>query len=125
MENILNIEMDQGSTLEYVFTLTDDQVPAAPVDLTALDARLQVRRTYGATSTVINCTLANGKLEKTNDIGGVLTLKLAPADTSTIRFNDVEDDTLECVYDLELQDADGKVYKPAKGTFTFYREVTR
>ena len=122
-DNTVNITLDQGSSLELVLTVQDNS--EQPIDLTDLDCRFQVRRTFGATSTLINGTLANGKLTKTDATNGILTLALAPADTSAIRFNEVEDDTLECVWDLELQDLDGKVYKPARGTFTLNREVTR
>ena len=93
--------------------------------LTGYDARLQVRKAYGASSTEINCTLANSKLVLTNAAGGVLTLELSPSDTSSIRFASANDDTLECVYDLELVSPSGRVYKPARGTFTIKREVTR
>lgn len=125
MSNILPIEMDQGSSLSHTFTLKDEA--GAAFDLTAVgwDVRLQVRKTYGATSALINCTLANSKVAITNAAGGVITLNLLPADTTSIKFNSLDDDTLECVYDLELQSPIGKVYKPARGTFTLNREVTR
>jgi len=120
MSNALDITMDQGSTLEYEFVLTD--ADNDPYDLTNHDARLQVRRSFGATEVLINCTLANGKLTKSSNI---ITLHLVPSDTSLIRFNEREDDTLECVYDLEIQSASGKVNKPARGAFVLRREVTR
>jgi hypothetical protein len=123
MSNALNITMDQGSTLSYSFTLQDQA--SAAFNLTGFDARLQVRTSYGATAVAINCTLANGRLVLTNPTSGVLTLILAPADTSSILFAAKDDDSLECVYDLEIQSPTGTVYKPAKGTFTFNREVTR
>lgn len=123
MSNLLNIAIDQGSSLVYTFTLQNDD--ASPYVLTGFDARLQVRRTYGDTSVLINCTVANGKLVLTNPTLGILTLVLTPADTSSIRFNNKDDDALECVYDLELIRPDGRVYKPAKGAFVISREVTR
>lgn len=124
MSTTLNITADQGSSLSYVFTLKD--TGNSPFDLTDYDARLQVRRTFGDTAILVNCTLANSKLVKTNAAGGVLTLGIAPADTTGIRFNNKDDDTLEAVYDLEIQsNTTGKVHKPARGTFTLNREVTR
>lgn len=120
MSNILNIAMDQGSSLRYTFTLIDQD--NLPIDLTSYDARLQIRRTYGDTSVLVNCTLANNKLSK---LSNSVILNLLPTDTSLIRFNAREDDTLECVYDLEIISATGVVSKPAKGTFTINREVTR
>jgi hypothetical protein len=118
-----DITIDQGSSLDVVFTIQQENSSA--YDLTGYDARLQVRRTYGDTTALINCTLANSKLVLTDAVGGVLTLSLAPADTSSIRFNSKDDDTLDCVYDLEIQSVAGKVFKPAKGSFILAREVTR
>lgn len=119
--NTLNITMDQGSSLSYAFTMID--ASGNPFDLTGYDARLQVRRTYGATTPFINCTLANGKVAITSL--NVITLVLAPSDTSGERFDSKDDDTLDCVYDLEIIGPLGKVYKPARGTLTLNREVTR
>jgi hypothetical protein len=121
MTNTKDITVDQGSSLTYVFTLLDSN--GAPFSLTSFDARLQVRRSFGATSTLINCTLANSKLTITAP--NIITLKLLPTDTSTIRFNAVEDDTLDAVYDLEIITPTLDVFKPARGAFTINREVTR
>jgi hypothetical protein len=123
MSNTLDITMDQGSSLSYTFTLQGTSGSA--FDLTGYDARLQVRKSYGDSAVQVNCTLANSKLVLTDASGGLLSLKLAPADTSSIRFPAKDDDTLTCVYDLELQSPAGTVYKPARGAFTLNREVTR
>jgi len=112
--------MDQGSNLSYVFTLLE--VGGGAYALTSYDARLQVRASYGATSTLINCTVANSKLVIASN---TITLVLVPADTSSIRFADKDDETLDCVYDLEIIAPSGSVYKPARGSFTLTREVTR
>jgi hypothetical protein len=121
MSNNLNITMDQGSTLVYTFNLTN--TTGQPLSLTGFDARLQVRKSYGATAVEINCTIANGKLSW-GTVGQVI-LTLTPADTSSIRFASKDDAELVCVYDLEIIDGAGKVYKPARGDFTLNREVTR
>lgn len=123
MSNSYDISFDQGSSLSVVFTL--QTVAQTAFNLTGYDVRLQVRRSYGATSPEINCTLANGKVALTDAVNGVITLNLAPSDTSSIKFNDKEDDTLDCVYDLEIQSPGGAVYKPVKGAFVLNREVTR
>ena len=123
MSNALDITMDQGSTLIYNFNLSAST--GAPLDLTGFDARMQVRAAFGASSALINCTLPNGKLTITNATQGALTLQLQPTDTSSIRFPGLNDDTYDCVYDLEIVDPVGNVYKPARGNFTINREVTR
>lgn len=123
MSAIINFNVDQGSSMTYTFNLK--QQGGEPFNLADIDARLQVRRSYGATSTLINCTLANGKLVVVNAALGMLAWVIAPSDTSSITFATKEDESLETVYDLELQSASAKVYKPAKGTLTLNREVTR
>jgi hypothetical protein len=120
MSNIVNLSMDQGSSFTYTFTLANPD--NSPFSVVGFDARLQVRASYGSTSTLINCTLANGKLTLGS---AAVTLVLAPDDTASIRFASKDDDSLEGVYDLEIVSPIGKVYKPAKGTFTLAREVTR
>lgn len=123
MDNILNITMDQGSSLDYSFYLQTED--GDPFNLTSYDVRMQVRKSYGSTSTEINATLANGKVALENAVGGHLKVLLLPSDTSSIRFNAVNDESLECVYDLEIISPVGQVWKPARGTFTLNREVTR
>ena len=123
MSAILNFEVDQGSSMTYTFNLK--QQDGEPFNLTDIDARLQVRRSYGATSTLMNCTLANGKLVVVNAALGMLAWVISPLDTTGIPFAAKEDESLETVYDLELQSASAKVYKPCKGTLTLNREVTR
>lgn len=116
------LTVDQGSTFEHTFTFT---VNGEPYDITGFDARMQIRRTYGDTSTVWNGTLANGKLVMVDTAAGKLKIVFAPNDFTSTRFNEKDDDTLECVFDLELIDLGGRVRKPARGTVTIYREVTR
>ena len=123
MSNVYALKIDQGSTKSFVFNIKD--VGGAAFNLTGYDARLQVRRTYGDTATLMNCTLANGKLVMTNAIGGVLTWKALPADSTEIRFATKDADECETVFDLEIQSAIGDVAKPARGTLTISREVTR
>jgi hypothetical protein len=117
-----NMTCDQGSTFPLVMQINDTN--GNPFNLTGYDARMQVRKTYGDTAVQINATLSNGKLVL-NAAAGTVTLTLLPSDTSSIRFNSKDDDTLDCVYDVELQSASGFVFKPLAGTFTINREVTR
>lgn len=123
MNNNLDIEMMQGSSLTYNFKLKQEN--GEPYVLTDIDARLQVRASYGATTPLINCTLANGKLVLTSAALGILSLVLAPEDTSPIRFAQKDDESFKMVYDLEIVSPSAKVYKPATGTLTINREVTR
>ncbi|MDP4299938.1 hypothetical protein [Leptothrix discophora] len=116
----MNLEIEQGSSYTYTFNLLD--MLGDPFTLTGYDARLQVRRSYGASSVLINCTLSNSKLAI---VGNAVVLTLTPADTSSIRFAEAESETDEWVYDLEIVSPLSKVFKAAKGTITIHREVTR
>ena len=117
------IQVDQGSTFEHTFTLT---VNSQPFDLTGYDARMQVRKTYGSSTPVFDGTLSNGKLNIVSAVNGTLKVIMTPADSSVIKFNSTDDSTLDCVFDVEIQNIlTGKVYKPVKGTLVFAREVTR
>lgn len=117
------IYLDQGTSFEHTFTFTFNDLP---VNLTGFDARLQVRKSYGATSAWYNGTLANLKLEMVDASAGILKVMFAPTDTSAVRFAAVDDSTLDNVFDLELIEiATTKVYRPVKGTLVLQREVTR
>lgn len=119
-----DLEIVQGNNVTINFELrnTDD----TPLDMSAYDLRLQVRETYASTSTLINCTLMNGKLAWVSQANGTFKLVLTPSDTSSLRFSSASPDVLEAVYDLEViaPTALG-VFKPWYGSFTILREVTR
>ena len=120
-----DIEMEQGASVEVPFAITRS---SSPLDLTGFTLNLQVRRTFADTSTIINCTTANGRLVWVNQAGGTFKLVLAPDATTGIRFTADEqtEGSLTGVYDLEIQDtASGFVYKGVKGAWVINREVTR
>lgn len=122
---IKNITIEQGTTVEIPFAVTRASVA---VDLTGYLLRLQVRRRLSDTVVLINCTQANGKLVWVDQVAGEFKLLLTPADTNAsngkIRFG-LEEDVLDCVYDLELESAAGVVFKGCRGAFEILREVTR
>jgi hypothetical protein len=118
---IRNIAIEQGQSVEIPFAITQG---ASPLNMTGYDVRLQVRRTLADTTTLINCTLANGKISWVSQSGGTFKLILLPTDTSGLRFKTGED-AIDAVYDLELINNTGVVFKACKGSFTINREVTR
>lgn len=120
-----SIEIFQGDTNEIFFTLAN--ADGSPLDMTGYSLRLQVRNDYSSTSTILNCTLQNGKLAWVNQSIGKWKLILHPTDTSSIRFTADSPDVLVGVYDMEIdsQTTSPGVKKPWYGSFTIHREVTR
>lgn len=119
----LELNIDQGSTFEHTFTFTNNGIP---FDLSNYDARMQVRKTYGTSATIYSGTNQDGKLVFVNAPAGELKVVFAPADTANVKFTNSDDSTLYSVFDLELEHKiTHKVYKPASGSITFVREVTR
>lgn len=117
------INLDQGTYFEHTFHF---KVGEDDFDLTNYSARMQVRKTYGSTSTIYSATTANGKIPFVSQVGGTMKVVFQPADTSLVRFNAPDDSTLDCVFDIELENTiSGKVYKPVRGTLVLNREVTR
>jgi hypothetical protein len=117
--------MDQGSTNVVEFTIQNSD--ATVFNLTGYTASLMGRKSYGAGTPIINVTSTgvNPKLVL-NTATGIITMTLDPIDTSVITFANSDDDTLDIVYDLEITNtASGTVYKPARGTITLNREITR
>jgi hypothetical protein len=119
-----DITIQQGSSVEIEFQLRDENDDV--LDMDEYDLRLQVRKSYGASgSALINCTLANEKLDWVTRSDGKFKLVLAPSDTSSILFAADSADVLEGVYDMEVITPAGAVSKPWYGNFTILREVTR
>lgn len=120
-----DIIIDQGSTVDIRFTLRDED--DNPLDMTGYDLRMQVRSDYPSTSTLINCTLANGKLAWVDQDLGQFQLLLSPSDTTSIRFPADSPEQLDAVYDMEIvaPTSPPGTQKPWYGAFSIKREVTR
>ena len=120
-----DIEMKQGDNVLIVFELANSA--GAVLDMTGYDLRLQVRSSVSATSTLINCTIANGKLAWVTQATGRFKLVLTPADTSSLRFTADSPDVIEALYDMEViaPTADPGTQKPWYGAFSIFREITR
>ncbi len=111
---IYNITCEQGSTFSRTFTI---QNPDNTVyDLTAFSARLQIRKDFDSTSVMFTASSGNGHIV-ISPLFGEITVDISAAETATITRNGV--------YDLEIYNAQGVVYKVVKGRFTLDREVTK
>ena len=88
-----------------------------PVDLTGYTARLQVRETLAATTTLVSLTTENGGITL-GGTAGTIELLIAPADTDDLTAT-------RAVYDLEVISAAGKVTAILEGSIVLGMEVTR
>jgi hypothetical protein len=123
LAGIYNITCEQGATFvrSIVLKYPDPADPThstyLPWDLSGYTARMQARRTVSSTSTLFEVTTENGGIElETNEQGEVL-LRLNPEQTAALGSDGV--------YDLEIIDSNGDVYRVLQGDFFLSLEVTR
>lgn len=103
----------QGSTWGISWPVVDDD--DQPLDLTGWSVRAQVRpRTDSGTVLWEWSTAANSASVS----GAAVTLRLTAAQSSAFTFS-------RAVYDIELTDGDGNVYRVAQGHVEVSPEVTR
>lgn len=111
MADTYDFTIDQGSD-EFLSFDFDTR------DLTGCTARFQARTNYDAK----NPTISGDNTNLISISGSVLTVHFPAALTSAI---DIDDETLELVYDMEVVWPSGLVERFSQGVITISREVTR
>lgn len=111
---LYNITCEQGSTFTRTFTIT--QSDGTVYDLTGFSARMQIRRDYDASATLHSATIGNGEITMSVAFGEIH-VDISAEVTATF--------TRDGVYDLEIYNEDGIVYKVVKGRFRLNKEVTK
>lgn len=110
-----NMVCDQGST--FTRTIEIKQADGTVFSLNGYTARMEVRRTVDATSSLIGLSTANGRITINASLGAI-TLTLTPELTAAL--------TQSGFYDLEIvHTATGAVHKVVRGEFKLEREVSR
>lgn len=109
----LNLNCYQGANFDYSLTWT---LNGTAVNLTGYSARMQVRTTYDALTSVLSLTAGTG-ITLGGTAGSIL-LEADAAQTAAI-------DDGQYVYDLELVTAGGYVTRLLEGNFVVDPEVTR
>jgi hypothetical protein len=127
-----DITVDQGVTHTEIFTIEvlSNQTlpydpltnPYVPLNLTTASVQMQVRQTYNSSTVILTATDLNGKFVKTDAANGVVTLTIAPADTSSVSFNSA---SASYPYDIQVVFTTTNVLKIASGMFIINREITR
>lgn len=112
----VDLVIEQGATFYQTFQWNDSTGVA--VNLTGYSARMQIRQSISAATTLANLTTANGGIAITGATGTVA-ITITAAVTSSMNFS-------HAVYDLELVSPDGVVVtRLVQGGVTLSREVTR
>lgn len=124
--------IEQGATFIWSFRLqhpddVDPDLPGDPVDLTDWVARMQIRKQQQSAA-LVSATTVNGKIV----IGKDPDDPDAPADPLNgwvwVELSDEDTDLLvnkSALYDIELEDTDGRVYRIYKGAVTVDPNITQ
>ena len=107
--------IDKGEYYEKTFIWQDSS--RVVYNLTGYTARMQCRKTFKSTATILDLTTENGGLEIT-PLEGKITIIVPDTETALITEN-------MGVYDLELVDTASKPKKFIRGTIKFTEEVTK
>lgn len=109
-----NFTIDQGAHFERVVTIknADDTL----YDLTGYTARMQIRTEIDSEDVVISLTTENGRISLGGESGTI---------TLTLLASLTEDITTDGVYDIEIIDAENRVFRVLKGKIKLEPEVTR
>jgi hypothetical protein len=111
---IYNITCEQGSTFARTFTIQNND--GTVYDLSGYAARMHIRRDYDSTTTMFIASSTNGHIS-VSTLFGEINVDISAAETATI--------VRDGVYDLEIYNPEGVVYKVVKGRFVLNKEVTK
>jgi hypothetical protein len=118
MAERLDFEHDQGATFSRRIIWKTDTANPLPVDVTGYSARMHVRRTKNADSTIVELTTENGRIAL-GETDGRVDLFLDAGTTTTIPA------PATYFYDLEMVAGDGFVTRLIEGKLKVKPEVTR
>jgi hypothetical protein len=88
-----------------------------PTDRTGYTGRMQIRKNWHTEEIIHECNTTNGGM-LLNPIDGSIQLTIPAAVTATMKF-------VNGVYDVDLVDPAGLVWRVFKGTVKFHKEITR
>lgn len=111
---IYNITCEQGSTFARTFTI--QQSDGTVYDLTGYAARMQIRRDFDSPTVLFTASTGTGHISM-SVMFGEISVDITAAETAQL--------TRDGVYDLEIYNNEGIVYKVVKGRFILAKEVTK
>ena len=111
----VNLVIEQGTDFSHIVGLTNSD--GSVLNLTGYDARMQIRSTVTAATTLYELTVSNGRIS-VNALAGQLTLNIPSAVTAAMTWR-------SGVYDLEIISGTSVVTRIMQGNATLSLEVTR
>ncbi|MBI9090141.1 MAG: hypothetical protein JEZ12_13075 [Desulfobacterium sp.] len=114
----IDLTIYQGSSFKKAWEMVEKGTED-PIDLTGYKARMQVRGKLKDDAAILDLTTENGGITITV-VTDKTTLALYVPATATAAIT-----AAKGVYDLELVDAAGDVYRLMQGTVAISKEVTR
>lgn len=117
MTVVIDIEAIRGDGETYLLTVTEDD---APLDLTDAEIWMTAKRHIrdADADAIFQKTVGDG-ITITDDTGGLATVELVPADTSSLAAR-----TIRLVYDVQVKLSSGRIVTPLKGKLTVEPDVT-
>lgn len=116
------IKIEQGATFTLGFNwhkegpVVDDVVtPGDPYDLTGWSARMQVRKSVNS-PVLLNGSTQNGRIIMSEE--GRVDIKFTDEDTDVLTVK-------SALYDLELENPEGDVFRLLEGAVTISPNITR
>lgn len=112
-----SLRLDVDTTRMEAYSSGGELLYRPPVNLTGYTARMHIRDSVDASTTIATLTTENGGITL-GGAAGTVELLMAAAATSAIAVS-------QAVYDLEIVDTLLKVTRLLEGSITFKKEVTR
>ena len=108
--------IEQGATFSRILTLKDSTGSVVILNSYS-SAEMDLRKNPESSSVVITLTTTNSRISL-GGAAGTVTLTISASDTANLTAEDG-------VYDLELTDSGGNVFRILEGTFSVRRNISR
>lgn len=111
MSNTYDISVEQGSSFDLSFTVTD--ASGIPMNLSGYTATGKLKYSYGSTGLLLNLS----PVIDASYVSGLVNISLTPTQTASLPIT-------KAVYDIEVISSGGYVVKAGKGYAEIAPEVT-
>jgi hypothetical protein len=115
-----DLYIEQGATFELSFVWHEGtaEAPGDPRDLTGAEARMQIRKSQQSAALLTATSTGEDPKITLGGTEGTVDLLLTDEDTDTLTSK-------QALYDLEVELADGKVYRLLQGKVTVDPNITQ